>query len=221
MLFWIRSSDTSFILDQTLNSFPVESTEVELSVSTMTSLNQTVKSRKCSGFEIRGHNLSEKVQLPTLYSRSEIPNNRDHFPTPSFCRQFSHLDIIASKLQSFANIEVGLLIGFNCSKASCPLEVVLGHTSASPYAVRTPIGWSVIGSKGHIESNVAVSNRITCTENTSIEMISEAKEINPRDVLEVLHQDFKDVDEKSGLSKEDRNVHEDHELSTAAGRRSL
>ena len=201
-------SDTSFILDQTLNSFPVESTEVELSVSTMTGLNQNVKSRKCSGFEIRGHNLSEKVQLPTLYSRSEIPNNRDHFPTPSFCRQYSHLDSVSSKLQSFSNIEVGLLIGFNCSKASCPLEVVLGPTSSSPYAVRTPIGWSVVGSNIRSEGNVAVTNRITCTENTSIEMISETKEINPRDVLEVLHQDFKDVDEKPGMSKDDRKFTE-------------
>ena len=197
-------SDTSFILDQTLNSFPVESTEVELSVSTMTGLNQNVKSRKCGGFEIRGHNLSEKVQLPILYSRSEIPNNRDHFPTQSFCRQYPHLDKISSKLQSFSNIEVGLLIGFNCSKALCPLEVVLGPTSSSPYAIRTPIGWSVVGSKVQTESSEIVTNRVTCTENTSIEMTATTKEVNPREILKVLHQDFKDVEEKPGMSKEDR-----------------
>ena len=151
-------SDTSFILDQTLNSFSVESTEVELSVSTMTGLNQNVKSRKCNGFTVRGHNLSEKVELPTLYSRSEIPSNRDHFPTPSFCRQYPHLESISSKLQSLSNIEVGLLIGFNCSKALCPLEVVQGPDSSSPFAICTPLGWSVVGSQSLPDRREVVSN---------------------------------------------------------------
>ena len=125
-------SDTSFILDRTLDAFKVDSNVVELSLSTMTGLNQNVKSRKCSGFKVRGHNLNDSIQLPVVYSRSEIPHNRDHFPNAQFCKQFPHLDCVSSKLPSFSNIEVGLLIGFDCSKASCPLEVVLGPTSSSP-----------------------------------------------------------------------------------------
>ena len=136
----------------------------------MTGLNQNVKSRRCSGFEIRGHNLTEKVELPTLYSRSEIPHNRNHFPNASFCRQYPHLESISSKFKSFSNIEVGLLIGFNCSKALCPLEVVQGPTSSSPFAIRTPLGWSVIGSKVHEQSKIVVTNRVTCSEKPSIEI---------------------------------------------------
>ena len=172
----------------------------------MTGLNQNVKSRKCSGFEIRGHNLSEKVQLPTLYSRSEIPNNRNHFPTPSFCRQYSHLDSISSKIQSFSNIEVGLLIGFNCPKASCPLEVVLGPTSLSPYAVRTPLGWSVVGVKGQENRNEIVTNRVSCIEKSTIEV----KEMNEEDLKEetvkVPDQDVEKTKEQEEISKEEINI---------------
>ena len=183
-------SDTSFILDQTLNSFSVESTEVELSVSTMTGLNQNIKSRKCSGFEIRGHNLSEKVQLPTLYSRSEIPNNRNHFPSPSICRQYPHLESISSKLQSFSNIEVGLLIGFNCSKALCPLEVLQGPDSSSPFAIRTPLGWSVVGSQCSLDRKEIVSNPIVCSEEPSTEPTASSNQNVTKDVVNIPHQDI-------------------------------
>ena len=192
-------SDNSFILDQTLNSFPVESTEVELSVSTMTGLNQNVKSRKCNGFTVRGHNLSEKVELPTLYSRSEIPSNRDHFPTPSFCRKYPHLESISSMLQSFSNIEVGLFIGFNCSKALCPLEVVQGPDSSSPFAIRTPLGWSVVGSQSLPDRKKVVSNVLICSEEPSTEPTVSVEGIESKDVVRIPHQDIKQAEEGNSL----------------------
>ena len=69
-------SDSSFILDHTLDSFKVDSEKINLSVSTMTGSNQSVSSRKSSGFSIRGHNLVENIALPPLYSRPEIPHIR-------------------------------------------------------------------------------------------------------------------------------------------------
>ena len=45
-------SDSSFILDRTLDSFNVSSINVNLSVSTMTGVYQQVLSRKCSGFKV-------------------------------------------------------------------------------------------------------------------------------------------------------------------------
>ena len=196
-------SDTSFILDKSLNSFQVESTEVELSVSTMTGLNQTVKSRKVIGFEVRGHNLTEKVQLPTLYSRSQIPHNRNHFPNATFCREFPHLDSVSSKLHSFGNIEVGLLIGFNCSKALCPLEVVQGPTSSSPFAVRTPLGWSVVGSQSSPDQKEVVSNHIVCSEEPSTKPAVSVQEKEIRDVVYIPHQNVKVEEERQRIEVND------------------
>ena len=200
-------SDSSFILDQTLDSFSVNSVNVNLTVSTMVGSNQPVSSRKTSGFQIRGHNLSESIALPPLYSRPEIPHIRKHIPSKEFCSKFEHLRSVAENLKSFENVEVGLLIGFDCSRASRPLEVILGKDPLLPYAVRTPLGWTVVGSSGKSDSSI-VSHRTVCSEYTSIEPVKTSKEMNPRDVLNVLERDFKDVEEFVGLSKEDKRFYE-------------
>ena len=102
-------SDSSFILDRTLDSFSAESESVNLTVSTMVGSNQPVPSRETSGFKIRGHDLSETVSLPSLYSHPEIPHIRNHIPSKEFCLKFDHLRSVVENLSSFDSIEVGLL----------------------------------------------------------------------------------------------------------------
>ena len=46
-----------------------------------------------------------------------------------------------------ATIPFGLLIGSNCAKALEPCDVVPSQ-SGGPYAIRTPLGWCVIGRLG-------------------------------------------------------------------------
>ena len=114
---------------------------------------------------------------------------------------------VAEKIASFESIEIGLLIGFDCSRASRPLEVILGKDPLLPYAIRTPLGWTVVGSSGNSNDSV-VSHRIVCSEKTCIEGIQSVKEVSPRNVLDLLERDFKDVDEAAGLSKEDKRFNE-------------
>ena len=199
-------SHTSFILDHTLDAFDVEPQSVELTVSTMTGQNQSISSRKIAGFMVTGHNLKDSVSLPILYSRPVIPHNRSHFPTREFCDKFKHLKKVSSKINLFPDIDVGLLIGFNCSKATCPLEVIVGRSS-DPYAVRTPLGWSVVGSQG-TSGPQAITHRIICSEHTSIASTTTAKEIDGREVLKVLEKDFTDIEETPGLSQEDKRFME-------------
>ena len=42
------------------------------------------------------------------------------------------------------DVKIGLLIGYNCPRALVPLEVVVGDPAA-PHALRTPLGWSIVG----------------------------------------------------------------------------
>ena len=42
------------------------------------------------------------------------------------------------------DVDMGLLIGANCTKAIKPREVIPGADD-DPYAVRTTLGWGVIG----------------------------------------------------------------------------
>ena len=73
-------SDSSFILEKTLDSFNVSSLDVDLSVSTMTGINQQVSSRKCSGFKVQGYNMSQIIDLPPVFSWPDIPIDRSHIP---------------------------------------------------------------------------------------------------------------------------------------------
>ena len=157
-------SDQSFILDQTLDAFAIDSKTVELSVSTATGLNQSISSRECNNFEIRGHNLNEVVQLPTLYSRPFIPHNREHFPNRTFCDQHPHLAKVSSDIYSFSTIEVGLIIGFDCPRALCPIDSIVSNDPHSPFAVQTPVGWTIVGSSASRNSLSVLSN-LSASEN--------------------------------------------------------
>ena len=59
--------------------------------------------------------------------------------------QWPHLTPIATSLAPYHHdIEVGLLIGSNCSRAIMPREIVAGRDN-EPYAQKTELGWGVIG----------------------------------------------------------------------------
>ena len=50
------------------------------------------------------------------------------------------------------DVDVGLLIGANCTKAIKPREVIPGADD-DPYAVRTTLGWGVIGIMNRTTAN--------------------------------------------------------------------
>ena len=186
-------SNSSFILDQSLDTFNVSLLDVNLSVSTMTGVHQQVSSRKCSGFKVQGYNSSEVIDLPVVYSRPVIPLDRSHIPRQDTFAHFAHLKETSSKLSYFPDIEIGLLIGFNCSQASIPLKVVLGSNSAQPYAVQTPLGWTIIGSTSNSSSYSSVQD---CSLNSQSTVISSM--LHSRNVPIVSNQDIQQ--KKSGPS---------------------
>ena len=108
-------------------------------------------SQKISGFKVQGYNTSQIIDLPAVFSRPDIPIDRSHIARPDSFVDQPHLKDISSHLSYFSDIEIGLLIGFDCPEASVPLKVVLGSTISQPYAVETPLGWTIIGSK--LQSN--------------------------------------------------------------------
>ena len=170
-------SDSSVIIDQTLNSFAVATKE---NVITLSTLNETlpIMCRKADGFQIQGHGCFKNISLPTLYSRPDFPNDRSHIPSANICNQFDHLRPIAGKLLPLQNVEIGLLLGYDVSYVHQPQEIVSSKIESDPYAVRTLLGWCVIGSIGQTWSiNRTISNRISCSERTSIIYKTEAKEV--------------------------------------------
>ena len=66
----------------------------------------------------------KKLNLPTLYSRPEFPNDRSHTPLANICYQFDHLKNVACKLLPLQNVEVRLLLNYDASYVNQPQEVI-------------------------------------------------------------------------------------------------
>ena len=122
------------------------------------------------------------------------------------------------------NVDVGLLRGVNCTKAIKPREVIPGADD-DPYAVRTTLGWGVIGIMNHTTANSQdnhcfcnriVSREIDCNQ-TKLKTIShlvaktQAKEVfAPAPLSKMLERDFSETSREdhalSFLDKKFQNV---------------
>lgn len=75
-------SDTPFILDSISDELGVHGSDTKLTLSTMVSKNQVIAKKRFEGLMVRGFDSYRKTDLPTLFSRTMIPANRNHIPTP-------------------------------------------------------------------------------------------------------------------------------------------
>ncbi|KAF0301290.1 hypothetical protein FJT64_026363 [Amphibalanus amphitrite] len=143
-------SDTCFVKDSVLQKMGVDGEEVALEVNTMTG--KTVsKSQVIRGFTIRDLSGSQKIELPPTYSKEDIPAERQLIPRRETTAEWTHLREVSRELPEYRpEAEIGILIGVNCSKALKPLEVVTGGDD-EPWAIRTSLGWSVVGYMGEAE----------------------------------------------------------------------
>ena len=110
----------------------------------MSATDDVVSTRKISDLYVRGYKSDERVKLPAAYTRPGIPINRSHIPTPDTARQWPHLEEIAHHLTPLQDVEVTLLIGYNCAEALMPRDVVPSLNN-EPYAQKSILGWGIVG----------------------------------------------------------------------------
>ncbi|XP_071486763.1 uncharacterized protein [Diadema antillarum] len=139
-------SDTSFILTETKEAMRIKGVEVNLLLSTMTKANERIASEKVTGLKVKAFNNSEKIiNLPPTYTRDIMPADRHHIPTPDMARSYQHLSRIANLVAPLQDVEIGLLIGYDCAKALAPRAVIHSPDDRGPYAVQTDLGWTIVG----------------------------------------------------------------------------
>ena len=135
-------SDSLFIKEELIKKLKASSVSTTLEVSTLVSKN-VIPTELVISLTIRGMNENIMLQLPRTYGRSEIPMDRSLVPRPENVRRWPHLQ--EDQLQDYIDyLDVGLLIGANCSAAMMPKRVVASDDH-EPYALKTPLGWGVIG----------------------------------------------------------------------------
>ena len=140
-------ADACFATSAVLEGLHTRRRRVQLKIATMTNSARSISCLSHSGLRLKGLKDNKWVPLPEVYERAEIPANREHIPTPETAARFSHLKCIKRKLSPLKDVEIGILVGYNCPEAIAPLASVVGE-GAQPYAVKTALGWSVVGQTG-------------------------------------------------------------------------
>ncbi|XP_028261477.1 uncharacterized protein LOC114435739 [Parambassis ranga] len=213
-------SDTTFILEEKANLLKTQSKPVQLKLSTMSHKVAVIPSQRLTGLQMRGFYSSKKITLPETYSRDFIPANLSHIPTPKTARAWPHLEHLAEEIPPLIECDVGLLIGYNCSQALLPREVVSGKDN-EPFAQRTDLGWSIVGCVNpclDYGDAIGGSHRVAVRQVTpqpmsSTTLLSEVRYIcrtqvkeliTTPDVLRVLESDFNErTGEEAHFSQED------------------
>ena len=83
-----------------------------------------------------------------LWAVDRLNASRRSIPSEQDTRKWPHLEGI--KLPSTCEKEVRLIIGTNTPEASWVLEERCGNRG-EPYAIRTPLGWTLMGPVGGID----------------------------------------------------------------------
>ena len=186
-------SDKSYIVQEIGDSLFTSRVKRKLRVSTITSKDQVHWCDCISNLQVRGFNSqdSETIEVNQIYSLDSIPANRDHIPTPKTAAAWPHLESIKDKIAPLQTCEVGMIIGFSCSIASLPLDTVKCKEDRTlPYAVRTALGWSIIG--GHDPSAIShITHKIS------------SQDITTDQVLKCLEDDLTVPHNKPAMSQND------------------
>jgi hypothetical protein len=211
-----NQSDTCFITDGICEELGVNGPETIIELGPMHTV-QNIKTKKISGLIISPEDGSVDIPLPKSFSKEQIPARRDQIPTGELARNWDHLRPIANKIPAYRDdLDIGLLIGNNCVQAIKPRDVIPGN-SRDPYAVRTVLGWGLIGATNpsHKQHYANISNchriqtqDIATQDSSELNFISRksTKEVlNPNAVRRMFEQDFSERNkEKKSLSQEDR-----------------
>ncbi len=191
-------SDTCFIKADLLQQLKVEGQRADLEITTLTSKSgkMIVDTEVVTGLRIRGINEQTTVALPKTYGKDDIPVSRSLIPKPESVKRWPHLQDVAQQLPAYReDLDVGLLIGANCSAAMLPKKVVTG-SDQEPYAQKTAIGWGVIGWMWTPEDD-SQDNR------THFVHTAATREVTPREVHQMFNLDFSENHSLEKMSVQD------------------
>ena len=206
-------SDTCFITDDVTSSLGVTGPAVKLELGTMHAV-ENIDTQRIDGLIVSRFDGQVDIPLPKAYTRSHIPGLRGQIPRPETARKYEHLERIAEEIAPYEeHLTIGVLIGNNCARALKPRWVIPGKSN-DPYAIRTTLGWGVVGAKSHGENvgETAECHRIATQEivgdNHSAGIfipLRNSKEIMaPLSIKRMFEQDFSETQETNlVMSQED------------------
>ena len=213
-----EASDTTFVKTTITEKLGVRGIDTQLILSTTLGREEIPVSKE-EGLIVQRIDRRVQVELQRTFTRDQIPSRRDQIPRPEIADKWPHLRRISDSILPYQeDLEIDLLIGCNCPKAIKPKEVILGKGD-DPYALRSILGWGIIGPVGipatdsRDKDGISTCNRILAREigtgsssNLSFVLQSQTKEkLIPVMVQRMFEQDFSErTVNLQGLSSEDR-----------------
>ena len=114
--------------------------------------------------------------MPSAFSKKEIPVDSCEIATARKLKKWDYLERISKELGDNEDINVDLLIGANCLGALEPIQF-MPRQSGSSYAIRTALGWCVVGPIKAQCYNVVSCNRIAVIKADSGKMAEHQFEV--------------------------------------------
>ena len=199
-------SDTCFVKDSVLQKMGLSGEEVALEVNTMTGRTVT-RSQVIQGLVVEDLAGDVQVELPPTYSKEDIPVERQLIPRRDTTAEWTHLQHVAESLPEYLpDADVGILIGINCPRALKPLEVVTGG-DIEPWAIRTCLGWSVVGYMGETTEDTTCLY-VSTEPQARVRHFAfrvRAREVHPEQLARMFDADFDSQAEgETKISQDDR-----------------
>ena len=175
-------SDTTYITTDTVQKLNPPCITTSLNMTTMTSENKTLPCLLVPDLIVRAYSEAKWHDLPPAYSHKCLPFSRDRIPSKEHVQRWPHLVRVAQELPAEEqDIPIGMLIGFNFRKAFKPTEVVQTENDDEPFAIRTALGWNVMGNANPITGQATLATIVQhptnrqvvtfkCTTNSSREL---------------------------------------------------
>ncbi|XP_030834878.1 uncharacterized protein LOC105444169 [Strongylocentrotus purpuratus] len=164
-----------------------------VSVSTLERANSELQTSVVS-LKVAAKSSSRMVNLPKVYTKTDININPDHMLKKEDVDKLQHLTDV--DFPSTTKLQVDLLIGQDYPELICPLEIRRGEPR-DPYAVRTVLGWTLNGPVQSDGRRMAVTSHYISDE---ISLEDQCKLFWSLEGIETLHCDAK------GMSVKDREV---------------
>ena len=142
-------SDVTLCSDGLVSELMLDGEKTEYSLSTVNS-----ESEKMSGLDVSFYiepiDGTEKIDVDHAWTVKEIPVSNENIPTQNLINRFPHLEGL--HFPEVQEKEVTVLIGANIPQVFWTLEERRGSYK-EPVAVRSPLGWTLIGPTGQRTSS--------------------------------------------------------------------
>ena len=136
-----NGSQSTFITEDLRYKLGQSGNQTTLKITTVEHTSNPLRSRIVTGLHVSDLYGKNTLPLPPMYTIANIPIGNEDIPKKSLKKTWPYLEMDIPEVKAE---EIGILIGCDCPKAMEPWHVIHSQ-NGGPYALKTCLGWTVIG----------------------------------------------------------------------------